>query len=95
MPYNTKGKPVSELAVATTIVSAVPCGVVSIVVTGDGTNLATIKLYDHAATATGAVKKALASTTCSVYCPCKPDAFSVGVVVVVAGTGAKGYVSIE
>ena len=91
-----RNKVSAELAVATTVVSAVPCGVVSIILTGDSTNAASIKLYNHATTATTLVK-ALAITTegCAVYCPSKPDAFSIGCVAVVAGTGAKGYVSIE
>ena len=97
MDKTRRSKVISELAVATTVVSAVPCGLVSIILTGDSTNAASIKLYDHAATATGAVKKMLAIKTegSAVYCPCKADAFSVGCVAVVAGTGALGYISIE
>ena len=85
-----------ELAVGTTVVFAGPCGVASIILTGDSTNAASIELYDHASTATGSVIKALAIKTegCAVYTPCKPDSFKNGCVAVVAGTGAKGYVSI-
>lgn len=93
-----RSKPEEELAVGTTIVSAVPCGVVSIILVGNGTNAASIKLYNHASTATGKVIKALAlkAESCSaVYCPYKPDGFTTGCVAVVAGTGALGYVSIE
>ena len=92
-----KADPGVELAVATTVISAVQCGVVSIILTGDSTNAASIKLYDHAVSATGSVIRALAIKTegCAVYCPCKPDAFMNGVVAVVAGTGAKAYVSVE
>ena len=86
-----------ELAVTTTIVCAKPCGVSSIILTGNSTNAASIKLYDNAATAGGSVIKALAIKTegCVVYTPAKPDSFANGCVAVVAGTGAKGYVSIE
>jgi len=103
-----KGDPGVELAVGTTIISTAQCGVVSIILTGDSTNAAiiltgdstnaaSIKLYDHAVSATGSVIRALAIKTeaYAVYCPCKPDAFMNGVVAVVAGTGAKGYVSVE
>ena len=93
-----RSKPEEELAVGTTIVSAVPCGVVSIILVGDGTNAASIKLYNHASTATGKAIKALAlkAESCSaVYCPYKPDGFTTGCVAVVAGTGVLGYVSIE
>ena len=92
-----KSDPGVELAVATTVVSAVRCGVVSIILTGDSSNAASIKLYDHATSASGSVVKALAIKTegVAVYCPCKSDSFANGCVAVVAGTGAKGYVSIE
>ena len=94
-----RGKVIDELAEGTTIVSAVPCGVISIILVGDGTNLGTIKLYDHAATATGNIKKALSVKTndCIVYTPCRPDAFSVGCVAVVTNTSgvSTAYVSIE
>ena len=89
-----KSDPGVELAVGTTIVSSVPCGVASIILAGNGTNLATIKLYDHASLASGGVIKALATKTSAVYEPAKPDSFANGCVAVVAGTGAKGYVSI-
>jgi len=91
-----KADPGVELAVGTTVVFAKPCGVSSIILTGDSTNAASVKLYDHASAASGSVVKALAIKTegCAVYCPCKPDSFCNGCVAVVAGTGAKGYVSI-
>lgn len=89
-----------ELAEGTHIISTVPCGVISIVLVGDGTNAASIKLYNHAATATGTVQIALATLTsgcCAIYTPCRPDAFDVGCVAVVASAAgvATGYVSIE
>jgi len=96
----TKALPKGEYAVGTHIVSALPCGLSSLILFGDGTNAATLKVYDHAATATGDVKKQLAygATTWAgviVYTPSKADAFSNGVVIVLAGTNAKAYVSIE
>ena len=89
-----------ELAEGTHIISATPCGVISIVLVGDGTNAASIKLYNHAATATGAVQMSLATLTasnCAVYTPCRPDAFDTGCVAVVASASgvATAYVSIE
>ena len=92
-----KADPGVELAVATTVVFAGACGVSSIILTGDSSNAASIKLYDHATAASGSVVKALAIKTegCAVYCPAKPDSFVNGCVAVVAGTGAKGYVSID
>ena len=90
-----KFDPGVELAVATTVVLAKPCGLASIIVTGNGTNLASIKIYDHAASATGSVIKALANKQCAVYTPAKSDSLANGCVAVVAGTGAKGYVSVE
>ena len=92
-----RSKPEEELAVGTTIVSAVPCGVASIILTGASTTECSIKLYNHAATATGKAIKSLITNEAisAVYTPSKPDGFTVGVVAVVAGTGAKGYVSIE
>lgn len=91
-----KSDPGVELAVATTVVHVGTCGVSSIILTGNSTNAASIKLYDHAVSATGSVIKALAIKTegCAVYCPVNPDSFVSGCVAVVAGTGAKGYVSI-
>jgi len=91
-----KADPGVELAAATTVVFAGTCGVSSIILTGDSTNAASIKLYDHATAATGSVVKALAIKTegCAVYCPCEPDSFVNGCVAVVTGTGAKGYVSV-
>jgi len=90
-----KFDPGVELAATTTAVHVGPCGLGSMIIVGDGTNLATIKLYDHAATATGEVIKQLAvkTTTSAVYCPAKPDSFVNGIVAVVSG--GKGYVSIE
>ena len=88
-----KFDPGVELAVATTVVLAKPCGLASIIV--NGTNLASIKIYDHAASATGSVIKALANKQCAVYTPAKSDSLANGCVAVVAGTGAKGYVSVE
>ena len=92
-----RSKPEEELAVGTTIVSAVPCGVVSIILTGASSTACSIKLYNHAATATGEVIKGLITNEAisAVYAPSKPDGFTTGCVAVVAGTDALGYVSIE
>lgn len=92
-----KADPGSELSVGTHIVSNVPCGIVSIILTAVAGTASTIKLYDHVSLALGGVKKGLAIgavNECAVYCPCQPDSFGNGCVAVVAGTGAKGYVSI-
>jgi len=96
-----KDDPGVELAVgADRVVSAVPCGVVSIILTSDGTTASTIKLYDHASASSGLTPiKALATKAdvcCVVYTPCKSDSFANGCIAVVAGAAtAKGYVSIE
>jgi len=88
--------PISELAAGTHIISAVPCGLVSMILIG-GTGTSTLKLYDHAATATGDVVKGLATELkiSIVYAPVTPDAFATGMVAVVGGTGALAYLSIE
>ena len=96
----TKGTPKDELAAGTAVVCAEACGLVSVILVADGTNAATVKLYDHATAATGNVKKALAvkaasAPECAVYTPSKPDRFANGIVAVVAGTGAKAYVSYD
>ena len=90
---------IDELDVDTHVVSGVPCGVVSIILVGAGGTASTIKLYDHATTASDGVKKQLSTggsstPTTVVYCPSKPDAFSVGCVAVVGGD-AVAYVSVE
>lgn len=88
----------SELSEGTHIVSNVPCGVVSIILTAVAGTASTVKLYNHASLALGGVKKGLAIgavNECAVYCPCQPDSFGTGCVAVVAGTGAKAYVSIS
>ena len=94
-----KFDPGAELAEGTTVVHAGPCGLGSIILIGDGTNLATIKLYDHATTATGAVIKQLSIivTPTAVYTPAKPDSFANGIVAVVTCASGVGtaYVSID
>ena len=92
-----RGIPKDQMAAGTHIVSAVPCGLISAIITGDGTNNASLVLYDHAATATGNIKKTLTTLLAQgmVYTPSKPDAFSNGIVAVVAGTNALACVSIE
>ena len=100
MSLNLRGNPVDELNKATHVVSDVPCGVISIVLVGDGTNAATVKLYNHASAVSGNVKKGLAiaasaTNVTAVYCPCKPDSFSTGCVAVVTGDNAVAYIEIE
>ena len=101
MPHNLRGKPVDEQAVTTgAVISAVGCGLVSLVLVGAAATAATVSLYDHASATTGEIKKQLSTggsntaTTVS-YCPCKPDAFSNGIFAVVTGEGAKAYLEIE
>lgn len=98
MSQATKGQVIDELSLGTTVVSAVPCGLVSVILVGVSLVASTIKLYDNAAAAEGTVKKQLKVGTLqevAVYCPCKPDAFSNGIVAVVSSDAAKAYVSIE
>ena len=95
-----RGKVIDELDADTHIVSSSQCGVISIILIPVAGTASSIKLYDHAATATGNVKKQLTAGTTNVseaivYCPSRPDAFSNGCVAVVAGTGATAYMSIE
>jgi len=95
-----RGKPIDELSVGTTVVSDAQCGVISVILIPVAGTASSIKLYDHASTATGNVKKQLTAGTANtseaiVYCPSRPDAFSNGCVAVVAGADAKAYVSIE
>ena len=95
-----RGKVIDELDEDTHIVSTSPCGVISVILVGAAGAAASIKLYDHASTASGNVKKMLSTggtntPTTVPYCPSRPDAFSNGCVAVVAGTGATAYVSVE
>ena len=88
----------AELVVGTTLVSATPCGIASVILTGAAGVDCTIKLYNVAATGDIVdVVKGLAvdEAISAIYIPAKPDGFTVGCVAVVAGTGALGYVSIE
>ena len=89
-----------ELAEGTHIISATPCGVISIVLVGDGTHAASIKLYNNTSTAGGTIEMSLATLTasnCAVYTPCRPDSFDTGCVAVVASASgvATAYVTIE
>ena len=101
MPHNLRGNPVDETAeTAGTVISAVGCGLVSLVLIGGASVTATVKLYDHASATTGEVKKQLSTggsnaPTTVVYCPCKPDAFGNGIYAVVTGTGSYAYFEIE
>lgn len=88
--------PKDELTQGGNEVMTKPCGVVSLVLVAPAGVLASVKLYD-ATTEFGEVKKQLTviGYGCAVYCPCKADAFSVGVYAVVAGDGATAYIEIE
>ena len=90
------------------IISTVGCGVISIVLTTPAAIEASVKLYDVVSTAAADTaetnKEAKKGLLCGgtagiaateVYCPCKPDAYSNGVVAIVTGAGAKAYISIE
>ena len=86
---------------AAEVVSAVPCGLVSVIFVGDAATASTLTLYDHATAASGNIKKYLAKSSNAasdkaiVYCPSQPDAFSNGIVAIVTGTNALACVSIE
>lgn len=98
-----KSDPGVELAKGSHVVSAVPCGVISVTVAAAAGEEATIKLYDVAAIADIAtVIKTLSCGGASgiaasvVYCPCKADSFANGCVAAVSGgDAALASVSIE
>jgi len=90
------------------VISAVPCGVISVILTAPAATECSVKLYDTTTTALAddaetakETKKGLLCGGTSgiaaseVYCPCKPDAFSTGLVAFVAGVGAVAYITIE
>ena len=112
MPHNLRGKPINETLQSVSsgkhIISAVGCGVISIILTAPAATESSVKLYDvtstsaadTAETAKEAKKGLLCGGTANiaateVYCPCKPDAYSNGVVAIVTGSAAKAYISIE
>jgi len=112
MPFNLRGKPVDETLQSVSsgkhVISAVGCGVISLVLTAPAGVESSVKLYDvtttaladAAETAKEAKKALLCGGTANiaateVYCPCKPDAYSNGVVAIVTGSAAKAYISIE
>jgi len=112
MPHNLRGKPVVETRQAASsgkhVISAVGCGVVSIVLTAPAGIESSVKLYDvkttdlaeTAESANEAKKGLLCGGTANiaateVYCPCKPDAYSNGVVAIVTGAAAMAYITIE
>ena len=82
-------------------ISAVPCGLVSLILVGAVGTASSVTLYDHATATTGNKKKVLTTSngtsapTTIIYTPSKPDAFSNGIFAVVTGTGAMAYFSIE
>lgn len=98
-----KSDPGVELTKGTHLISAVPCGVVSVVIVAAAGEEATIKLYDVAAV--GDIVTVIKTFSCGgtsgiaatiVYCPCKSDSFANGCVAVVSGgSGALASVSIE
>jgi len=80
------------------VVFSGPCGLGSIILVADGTNFATVKLYDHASASSGLDPiKALAAKECAVYTPSKSDSFANGIIAVVACASgvATAYVSVE
>lgn len=93
MGWNTRGHPYGQIAASQTDeeVSAKPCGVVSVVLIGDGTNVATVKVEDGK---TGTVVVALLTKQTAVYTPAKPDACSVGCYVT-TGANSQATISIE
>lgn len=93
MGWNTRGHPYGQIPASQTDVevSTEPCGVVSVVLIGDGTNLATCTVEDGA---TGTVVVALQTKETAVYTPSKPDACSVGCCVT-TGANSKATISIE
>lgn len=97
MGYNTRGHPYGLIAAsqAAVIVSAVPCGVVTVNLIANGTNLSTVTVYDSKSAAGGIEVCKMTSLNGSVYCPCKPDACSKGCVVKTEGTGGGCTISIE
>lgn len=101
MGWNTRGQPHGQIAASQDVkeVSTEPCGVVSVVLVGDGTNLATVAVYDNESeadydAAAGTVVVALQTTETAVYTPSKPDACSKGCVVL-TGANSKATISIE
>ena len=100
MPHNLRGKPVTGVGVtAGNVVSAVGCGLVSVVFAAVPGTASTLKIYDHASATTNEKKKLTSggtySTSTVCYTPSKPDAFSNGIYAVVAGTDVKVYIQIE
>jgi len=96
-----RSKVIDERAVTTgAAMSAVPCGLVSLILVAAAATASSVTLYDHASATTGEKKKVLTTggantPTTVVYCPAIPDAFSNGIFAVVTGTGAMAYLSIE
>ena len=97
MGWNTKGHPFGLIAAAqaAVVVSAVPCGVVSVCLIANGQALSTVTVYDNATVADGTVVCKMTSLNGSVYCPTKPDACSNGCVVKTEGAGGGCTISIE
>lgn len=97
MGWNTRGHPYGLIAAAQAakVVSAVPCGVVSVCLIANGTDLSTVTVYDHATAASGTVVCKMTTKNGSVYCPSKPDACSNGCVVKTEGTGGGCTISTE
>ena len=94
MGWNTRGHPYGKIVAsqAAEVVSSEPCGVVSVVLTGDGTNVATCAVWDNASAASGTEVVVLATKESAIYCPSKPDACSNGCVVT---TGANSEVTLS
>lgn len=95
MGYNTRGHPLGVKTAGTHVMSSVPCGLISITLDNGAKTLCTAYVYDNATTNAGTVVVALATKSTVSYSPCKPDACSNGIVLVVAGAAAKCTLSVE
>lgn len=86
------------LAVGTTVVKNSKTYLKSVALTGDGTNQATLIVYDNATTATGTVLAKLKTNAVGMTSSMEysyPLRAEHGIVVVVSGTGAEAIVSFD
>lgn len=89
----SRGHPYGLIAASQTdvAVSTVPCGLVSVCLAANGSDLASVTVEDGAS---GTVVCKMTSKTGAVYCPSKPDACSIGCYVT-TGTNTEVTLSIE
>lgn len=97
MGYNTRGQPQGIKTAGQYVISAIPCGLVSITLDNGAKTLCTATIHDVASAPPGAdtVVVQLATKSTISYSPCKPDACSKGIVLTVAGAAAKCTLSLE